>query len=49
MIFIFSVSVDRDRMRYDFEENERKLMAEVRRLRTKLATESRNKKPPLHA
>ena len=41
---IFAVSLDRGRE--TFEEQERAMMQEVRRLREKLATEGRHMKPP---
>ncbi len=46
--FILFITVSLDRGRDKFENEERELMHEVRRLREKLAVESRNKKPPRH-
>ena len=42
--FVWAVSLDRGRS--EFDESERQLMSEVRRLRAKLAAESRHRKPP---
>ena len=46
MIVLCSVLVSLDRGRARFDEGEKELMSEVRRLRSKLALDSRNRKPP---
>ena len=45
-MFGLFVTVSLDRGRHEFENRERELMDDVRRMRQKLARESRMKRPP---